>query len=111
MFGWGESEKHHDAVWNTDTEELKKHSPSKMHEMIAGAAGFAAMQAYMKHEAENGKPQSWAFVKELIAGFAASQVDKMIEQKGMDWVDGNKAKEQAIAQAHALAEEKYSGGW
>lgn len=42
------------------------------HELVGGAAGFAAMREYEKHEAANGKPANHALAKELLAGFAAA---------------------------------------
>eukprot|EP00271_Cylindrocystis_brebissonii_P011830 TRINITY_DN29799_c0_g1_i1.p1 TRINITY_DN29799_c0_g1~~TRINITY_DN29799_c0_g1_i1.p1 ORF type:complete len:115 (-),score=28.87 TRINITY_DN29799_c0_g1_i1:285-629(-) len=110
MFGWGESEEHANTIWGSSTEDLKQHEPSFFHEMIAGAAGFSAMRAYEQHEAANGKPQSYALFKEILAGFAAAEVDKMVESKGLDWIDSALAKRKAVAQANKLADEKYGGG-
>lgn len=42
--------------------------------MIVGAAAFAAMREYEKHQAANGNPPSHAFAKELVAGIAAAEV-------------------------------------
>jgi hypothetical protein len=41
----------------------------------AGAAAFAAMRAYEKHQAANGQPPSHQFAKELIAGIAGAEVN------------------------------------
>lgn len=41
----------------------------------AGAAAFAAMREYEKHQAANGNPPSHAFAKELLAGIAAAEVN------------------------------------
>eukprot|EP00271_Cylindrocystis_brebissonii_P017937 TRINITY_DN4884_c0_g1_i1.p1 TRINITY_DN4884_c0_g1~~TRINITY_DN4884_c0_g1_i1.p1 ORF type:complete len:116 (-),score=34.79 TRINITY_DN4884_c0_g1_i1:428-775(-) len=108
MFGFGEANEKNDYVQNASGEELKKHDGSLMHEMIAGAAGFAAMQAYNKHQEENGKPQSYELLKEILAGFAAAEVDKLVETKGLDAIDARKAKAQAVEQAHHLANEQYN---
>ena len=41
----------------------------------AGAAAFAAMRAYEKHQSANGQPPSHQFAKELIAGIAGAEVN------------------------------------
>jgi hypothetical protein len=84
-----------------------QHKGSLTHELLAGAAGFEALKAYNDYEAKQGKPQNYAFVKELLAGFAAAEVDKLCETKGLDYLDRQKAKKQAEQQAHAIYEEKY----
>ncbi|KAI8820398.1 uncharacterized protein EV422DRAFT_68723 [Fimicolochytrium jonesii] len=91
--------------------QIKEHHKSSFtHEVIAGAAGFEAMKAYEKHVAQNGAPPSHEKMKELLAGFAAAEVDKQFETKGIDWLDRDKAKKHAIAQAHKLADEQYGSG-
>lgn len=39
--------------------------------------------------------------KELIAAFAAAEVDKLVETKGLDGIDRERAKRQAQQQAEA----------
>lgn len=39
-----------------------------------------------------GKPVSHAFAKEVLAGFAGAEVDKLAETKGMDEYDRERAK-------------------
>jgi hypothetical protein len=50
--------------------------------VIAGAAGFAAMKAYEDHLRATGAEPSHALMKELLAGFAAAEIDKLVETKG-----------------------------
>lgn len=45
-----------------------------------------------------------------MAGIAAAEVDKLVETKGLDWIDRRKAQELAKKQAHELAEQRYQGG-
>ena len=40
----------------------------------AGAAAFYAMRKYEEHCASEGKPQSHALAKELVAGIVAAEV-------------------------------------
>ncbi|KAK4699825.1 hypothetical protein P7C70_g6429, partial [Phenoliferia sp. Uapishka_3] len=117
----------------------QNHESSFSHELIGGAAAFAAMRgtsklhqesvtrglivlrgramvggsarradlfspAYENHETAQGKPQSYQFAKELIAGFAGAEADKLIETKGLNEYDAIRAKHEAKQQAEqALA--------
>ncbi|RKO86488.1 hypothetical protein BDK51DRAFT_33039 [Blyttiomyces helicus] len=93
----------HDQVYGAD----KKHHSSWTHEIIAGAAGFEAMKVYEKHVAANGKPASHALAKELLAGFAAAEADKLAETKGLDLVAKEKAKHDAKKKAESLYDQQY----
>ena len=42
-----------------------------------------------------GKPVSHQFAKELLAGFAGAEVDKLAETKGEDFFDRERAKRDA----------------
>ncbi|GAA5841289.1 hypothetical protein JCM3766R1_005016 [Sporobolomyces carnicolor] len=75
------------------------HEGSFGHEFLAGAAAFAAERAYEQHVAKNGKPPNHQLAKELFAGFAAAEADKLIETKGLDFIDREKAQRQARQQA------------
>ncbi len=46
-------------------------------------------------------------MKEMLAGFAPTEVDELFETKGLDYLDREKAKRMAVQQAHHLAHEKY----
>lgn len=54
-----------------------------------------------------GKPVSHQFAKELLAGFAGAEVDKLAETKGEDWFDREKAKRQAEKNAERMYDEHY----
>lgn len=54
-----------------------------------------------------GKPVSHAFAKELIAGFAAGEVDKLAETKGEDWVREHRMRERSQEQAEHLYNQHY----
>ncbi|KAJ3808174.1 MAG: hypothetical protein NXY57DRAFT_1023695 [Lentinula lateritia] len=75
------------------------HKAELSHELIAAAASYEAAKAYEKHCAENGKPDNHAKAKELLAAFSGAFVDRMVETKGLDFVDKEKAKHQAKKQA------------
>ncbi|BEI83972.1 hypothetical protein CcaverHIS002_0405760 [Cutaneotrichosporon cavernicola] len=75
------------------------------HELVGGAAAFAAMRAYENHQQANGKPQSFELAKEVMAGLAGMEVDKLVETKGLNGVDRERAKWEAREQAqNALAQ-------
>jgi xenotropic and polytropic retrovirus receptor 1 len=58
----------------------------------------------------SGKPVSHAFAKELVAGFAAAEVDKFAETKGEDWYDRERAKHEAKRNAERMYDEHYVDG-
>ncbi len=68
------------------------------------------MKAYEDHVRRTGQQVSHPLMKELLAGFAAAEVDKLFETKGLDYLDREKAKRHAIQQAHHLANEQYGQG-
>jgi len=107
-FGHDDAHSHYQDIYNTQGGQPHHHA-SLGHEAIAGAAGFAAMKAYESHLAASGQQPSHALMKEILAGIAAAEVDKLVETKGLDYIDRHKAKKLAEQQAHALAEERYGG--
>jgi hypothetical protein len=68
------------------------------------------MKAYEDHCRRTGEQVSHPLMKEMLAGFAAAEVDKLFETKGLDYLDREKAKRAAIQQAHHLANEQYGQG-
>jgi len=69
-----------------------------------------ALKAYEDHVRSSGEQVSHPMMKEMLAGFAAAEVDKLFETKGLDYLDREKAKRMAIEQVHHLANEKYGSG-
>ncbi|TNY21286.1 CipC protein [Rhodotorula diobovata] len=86
------------AYQKVQDEDLTQHDPSLAHELIAGAAAFEAQKAYMDHKERSGTPENHEMAKELFAGFAAAAVDRLVESKGLDFVDREKAKYDARRQ-------------
>ncbi|WOO85699.1 uncharacterized protein LOC62_07G009195 [Vanrija pseudolonga] len=81
------------------------HQGHLSHELIGGAAAFAAARAYEQKQARDGAPPNHQLAKELIAAFAGAEVDKLIETKGLNALDREKAKRAAQQQAEqALAQ-------
>jgi hypothetical protein len=56
-----------------------------------------------------GETVNHGFAKEMLASFAAAEVDKLVETKGLDYLDAEKAKHQAKKQAEHLYDEQYGG--
>jgi hypothetical protein len=108
-FGHDDAQNHYQDIYNRPQSDPHHHG-SLGHEAIAGAAGFAAMKAYESHLRASGQEPSHALMKEILAGIAAAEVDKLVETKGLDYVDRHKAKKLAEKQAHELADQRYGGG-
>ncbi|CAO1621051.1 unnamed protein product [Jaminaea pallidilutea] len=101
--GWFGSDAHADVYGG------QKHESHLSHELIGGAAGFEAMRAYEQHQAREGKPANHALAKEILAGFAAAEVDKLFETKGLDYLDREKAKRHAKQEAEQAYDQQYGG--
>ncbi|KAI8338217.1 hypothetical protein BC941DRAFT_424917 [Chlamydoabsidia padenii] len=87
--------KQHEEVHGASEE----HKGSLTHEAIAGAATYEALKAYNEHCAKNGKPVEHAKAKQILAGFVGGALDKLVETKGLDFIDKQKAKRHAEEQA------------
>jgi len=98
---------HHDEVASTDSSDLQKHDDSKAMDLASGAAAYAAMKAFEAHKAKNGEPPSHEKAKEIFAALAAAEVAKLMQTKGADWFDKEKAEHQAKKKAEHLYDEQY----
>ncbi|KAL9712365.1 hypothetical protein Ac2012v2_003602 [Leucoagaricus gongylophorus] len=91
--GWFSDESHQAQAYNQV--QNAPHEAKLSHELIAAAASYEAAKAYNNHCERNGKPQSHEKAKEIFAGFAGAFVDRIVETKGMDFFDKEKAKRAA----------------
>ncbi|KZZ90068.1 hypothetical protein AAP_04018 [Ascosphaera apis ARSEF 7405] len=107
MFGWHDSEKAHEEVYNGD--EMEHHHAKFSHNVIAGAASYQAMKAYSDHKAKHGTPDNHATAKNVIAGIVGAEVDRLAEGKGRDAWDRHRIKKQAEDNAKSMYDEKYGG--
>ena len=82
--------------------------PEVSHELLAGAAGFAAMHMYEKHREREGVAGHHELGKELIAGFAAAEVDKHFEENRYRHLEQEQARLAAQQQAQYLYDQQYS---
>ncbi|KAK9383545.1 uncharacterized protein V2V93DRAFT_362083 [Kockiozyma suomiensis] len=87
----------------------QQHEAKFSHEAIAGAASFAAFKAFEDKQRREGQPVSHAFAKEVLAGFAGAEVDKLIETKGLNFYDREKAKRHAQQQVEQMYNSHYGG--
>ncbi|CAF1269229.1 unnamed protein product [Adineta steineri] len=114
LFNHDQAKNAHNQVYggNQDNsyDDQQQNQGSFTHEAIAGAAGFAAIKAYEDRIRNSGEQVSHPMMKEILAGLAAAEVDKLFETKGLDYLDKEKAKRMAIQQAQQLADEKYGSG-
>ncbi|KAH7924526.1 hypothetical protein BV22DRAFT_1066623 [Leucogyrophana mollusca] len=92
---------HHDPEEAYNTVQNAPHKAELSHELIAAAASFAAMKAYNNHLEKEGKPASHDTAKELLAAAGGAFIDRMVETKGLDFIDKQKAKHQAKERAEA----------
>ncbi|KAG9299355.1 hypothetical protein G9A89_014003 [Geosiphon pyriformis] len=92
------AESHHKKV-HQDAAELKKHESHLAHQVIAGAAAF---EAYRLYEKKRNPDEPHSNGKAALAAIAAASVDKLVETKGMDFVDKQKAKRYANKAADKL---------
>ncbi|KAL9554592.1 hypothetical protein MBANPS3_002734 [Mucor bainieri] len=102
----------HQLGFQEDNNKLEEtpheHKGHLSHELIAGAvcemltqshlASYEAVKAYNEHCERNGKPNDHATAMQLFAAFAGAGVDKLIETKGLDFIDKQKAKRHAEEQ-------------
>ncbi|KAJ8596000.1 hypothetical protein M405DRAFT_837464 [Rhizopogon salebrosus TDB-379] len=86
------------SQYNDYNDHPAPHEASLSHELLGGAAAFAAAKAYEDHCAANGKPDSHAKAKELLAGFAGAFIDREVETIGADKWSEHQANR---ARAHA----------
>ncbi|KAF8536679.1 hypothetical protein BDD12DRAFT_634038, partial [Trichophaea hybrida] len=75
------------------------------HESLAGAAGFEAFKIYEDSRRQEGKPIWHQFAKEMMAGVATAEAEKLCETQGLDAMESEWTREGAVRQAHWLYDE------
>ncbi|KAI8643133.1 hypothetical protein BD408DRAFT_431694 [Parasitella parasitica] len=97
----GHHEESYNKIRNTEV-VTEEHKAEWTHELLGGAAAFSAMAMYNKKKEEDGAPVDHATAKNLLAGLAGVAVDRLVETKGLDWFDKQKAKKHAEEEAQKL---------
>ncbi|KAK5113433.1 hypothetical protein LTR85_010861 [Meristemomyces frigidus] len=105
MFGWGEGQQQYDQVYNQDQGDQNEGKFS--HELLAGGASFAAMKVFEDRQRSEGKTVNHQFAKEMLAGIAGGEVDKLCETKGADYVDRERAKHESKQRTEQLYDQHY----
>ncbi|KOC17600.1 hypothetical protein AFLA70_123g001853 [Aspergillus flavus AF70] len=73
------------------------HEAEWSEELIGAAAAYQAAEKYEEHVAANGNQ---AQAKEILRGLAGAFVDRIVESKGLDFIDAKKAK--YLANSHTV---------
>ncbi|KAF3080890.1 hypothetical protein TWF569_001125 [Orbilia oligospora] len=90
-----------------DSTHRHEHKGNRSHELLAGAAAFAAFHAFEAHQKAQGKPVSHALAKELLAAFAAAEVEKLIETKGREKWDEYRSRSKTRDEVRERSKELY----
>ncbi len=77
------------------------------HELLAAAAGFEGMRMYEHHREREGITEHHELGKELVAGFAAAEVDKHFDRGGFGHLDREQARGMAREHAMGLFDQQY----
>ncbi|EMC94133.1 hypothetical protein BAUCODRAFT_36602 [Baudoinia panamericana UAMH 10762] len=96
-------------AYNQVQNDQPDHEGKFSHELIAGGASFMAMKVFEDQQRKEGKVVNHQFAKELLAGIAGGEVDKLCETKGADYVDRERAKHEAKQRAERMYDEHYGG--
>ncbi|KAH7330536.1 hypothetical protein BKA65DRAFT_480674 [Rhexocercosporidium sp. MPI-PUGE-AT-0058] len=107
-YGWDDSERSYQASREYNGEP--HHKAKFGHEVLAGAASFGAFKLFEDRQRREGKPVSHAFAKELLVGIAGAEIDKIIESKGLDYIDRRKAKMHAQENIENMYDQHYVRG-
>lgn len=98
----GDAKEARDEVYDGQPHESKM-----SHELLGSAAAFEGMRLWEQNQRKEGKPVEHGLAKEMLAAAAGFEVDKLVETKGLDFVDREKAKHHAKKQAEELYEQQY----
>ncbi|KAK6815906.1 Protein of unknown function DUF3759 [Aspergillus parasiticus SU-1] len=91
-------------AWNAINDP---HETEWSDELIGDAAAYQAANKYEEHVAANGKPASQAQAKEILRALAGASVDRIVETKGLDFIDTQKAKYLANKQTVEIIADDY----
>ncbi|KAK6333726.1 hypothetical protein TWF730_003909 [Orbilia blumenaviensis] len=89
------------------SEHRHERKGNRSHELLAGAAAFAAFRAFQSHQKAQGKPVSHALAKELLAAFAAAEVEKLIETKGREKWDEYRSRSKTRDEVREMTKDLY----
>ncbi len=67
--------------------------------MISSRITSTVHKAGTNSNLKTGQPESHEKAKEILAGFSGAFIDRIVETKGLDYIDTEKAKHHARQQA------------
>ncbi|KAH9033894.1 hypothetical protein EDB85DRAFT_1949402 [Lactarius pseudohatsudake] len=105
--GWFDDDHEVSQAYSEVESTPNEHKAKLSHELIAGAAAYEAAKAYEEHSEREGKPSSHAKAKEIFAGLAGVAVDRLVETKGLDFIDKQRVKRNAEAHAEEQIASEY----
>ncbi|KAN0084616.1 Protein of unknown function (DUF3759) domain containing protein [Tylopilus felleus] len=82
------SDQHEDSY----NELQNTHSGHITHDLLGGGVAYEAAKAWEDHCAKNGKPDSHAKAKEILAGLVGAGLTRLVETKGLNAWDAHKQK-------------------
>ncbi|KAK3378471.1 hypothetical protein B0H63DRAFT_452255 [Podospora didyma] len=110
FFDFEEAKMARDSVYQQPADEIApEHEAKFSHEFIGGAAAFEAMHIWEKEQRKEGKTVNHGFAKEALAALAGAEADRLVETKGLDFVDREKVRHHAKRQAEELYDQQYGG--
>ncbi|KAK4697551.1 hypothetical protein P7C71_g548, partial [Lecanoromycetidae sp. Uapishka_2] len=108
MFGFDDAQQAQQQCYDDQgNPQQPDNQGSFSHEVLAGGAGFMAMRQYQKHEEANGVAENHTVAKDLMAGFAGAEADKLVETHGENFYDREKMKHDATDQANSCYDQQY----
>ncbi|KAI1818088.1 hypothetical protein GGS20DRAFT_581793 [Poronia punctata] len=107
MLGFDEARESHERMYS-DRDTYDSHHHKTNHDLIAGGAAFEAMKMFENHQRREVKH---GFAKDLLAGIAGAEVDKLFQHKHLDdhEHDRDRTRHEAMRQAEYLYDTQYGG--
>jgi hypothetical protein len=119
-----ECERSYNRVYDDNNFRADTHPHLLGHQAVAGVAALAGFKAFEDHQRKEGlsaqlewphniyylltgKPVSHQFAKEMLAGFAGAEVDKMAQRRGDGWFHREMARHQAQENAKQMYDDYY----
>ncbi|EER32080.1 conserved hypothetical protein [Candida tropicalis MYA-3404] len=97
----------HNLVYGSGGSSSDQGSSNLSHEVVAGAASFAATKMFEDRQRKKGLPVSHSFAKKALSALAGSEIDKIFETKGLNHLDKEQTKNEAIEKVKQGYDESY----
>lgn len=97
----------HNLVYGSGGSSSDQGSSNLSHEVVAGAASFAATKMFEDRQRKKGLPVSHSFAKKALSALAGSEIDKIFETKGLNHLDKEQTKNEGIEKVKQGYDESY----